>query len=53
MFLEQGDPVPWKIHTKDKPPAASSLHNASHFRLPRPQKNALKLSSLHVSVSME
>ena len=52
MFLEQGDPVPWKIHTKDKPPAASSLRNASHFRLPRPCKNALKLSPLFMCPSL-
>ena len=36
---------------KDKPPAAS-LRNASHFRLPRPRKNALKSSPLYMCLSL-
>ena len=37
---------------KDKPPAASSLCNASHSRLPRPRQNALKFSPLYMCLSL-
>ena len=35
-----------------KPPATSSLRNASDFRLPRPRKNILKASPLYLSLSL-